>query len=143
MLFYCHLIFLMHHHHSEYDQSLFNVPDELFHEYLHSDEGTDDDFSFPSSPQHPPVFNAPLQFGQPAPPPRFPAPLPNQGPNPPFPPPTIVWNYTPFKNLDEACYIVNNISDKNMSFIAIPLTAFSSIRNDRRRPPIPGYIIHH
>lgn len=127
----------MHPHHPESDQSLLNVPDHLFHEYLNSDDGFDDDFSFPPSSQTPPP-----QFGQ-SQSRSFPSPAPNQGPQPPFPPPTVVWNYTPFTSLDEACYITNHLSDKNFCFIAIPITSLSAIRNDHRRPPIPGYIIHH
>lgn len=84
----------------------------------------------PSSPQLPP-------------PPPCNAPPGCHGVPPPFKPLPSPNCYTSFKTLDQAIQIAKSLNNINSCFIAIPLISIASIRNDKRRPSISGYIIHH
>lgn len=65
------------------------------------------------------------------------------GPLPSFPPPPPASMYSSFRTLDEACSICKSLTDINGCYICLPINFIASIRNDKRRQPIPGYIIHH
>lgn len=65
------------------------------------------------------------------------------GPPPSFDPPPAARCYTSFKTLDQAIAISNSLHNINGCYIAIPLNQISTIRNDKRRSSISGYIIHH
>lgn len=62
---------------------------------------------------------------------------------PPFPPLPNATEFTAFRSLDIASAIIDSLDDLNNCYIAIPIQFITSIRNDRRRARIHGYIIHH
>lgn len=63
---------------------------------------------------------------------------------PPFNPPPVkaISQYTNFNSLDQAYQILGNLQSKHDAYIAIPATFISLLRNDKRRFPLYGWIIH-
>lgn len=74
---------------------------------------------------------------------RNPVPTPDR-PNPPFPPPPAPTQYwhVPFAHIDQARAMVPRLRNPNHAYIAVPITFINSIRNDRRRQSVFGYLIY-
>lgn len=68
----------------------------------------------------------------------------NPGPNPPFPPPPMPTNFfhVPFAHIDQARAMVPHLRNPNHAYVAVPITFINSIRNDRRRQSVFGYLIY-
>lgn len=74
-------------------------------------------------------------------PPQQRPPLPRA--DPPFPPPNFQYNFTTFRTIEAARALASNISDPSGCFICLPLHFITSIRTQKRKFPLTGYIIHH
>ena len=62
---------------------------------------------------------------------------------PPFPPPQFNYSFLTFRTIESARAIVDNLHDPSGCFICMPVHFITSIRTQKRKHPITGYIIHH
>ena len=78
---------------------------------------------------------------RPIPPPPVPQGFENQPP--PFPAPYPDAQFQTFTSIKDAKSYVERLDNRNDAYVAIPLAFINRIRDDPRRMPTYGYIIHH
>lgn len=72
-----------------------------------------------------------------------PVPANHQNAPPPFDPPYPDSQFEPFSTISYAKSYVQRLNNLNEAYIAIPVAFIHRIRDDPRRAPTYGYVIHH